>query len=244
MKEKAAGILRRAKRWAEDLLFPEATCICCACAPREALRGGLCEGCLRALEAQRMEQEAQPQGECPQELAFVHAAFAYEDPARRLIRALKYERVIDAAQPLIDAMTLLPSGEEELIVPVPTTKRRLKERGFNQALLLARGIGVRLGMQVVDALVRDGEQKAQAGLSGKARLHNLHGCMRAVCRLDGRKILLIDDVYTTGATAKEAARALYEAGAASVGVFVAARACGGEETPQFLRFSRSSGDAG
>ena len=238
MKWEIHRAMLRAKMWMEDLLFPEATCLCCGCAPQEALAAGLCERCLEALEVQRLRQEEHGDGECPKELAFVHAAFAYEDPAKRLIWLLKYDRVKSAAQPLIDAMAMLPSGEEELIVPVPTTKKRLKERGFNQSLLLAQGIGKRLGMEVCDALTRIGEQRAQSSLTGQARRNNLAGCMRAQMRLDGKKILLVDDVYTTGATAREAARALYEAGAASVGVFAAARADGAQEDPPFLSFGR------
>ena len=90
-------------------------------------------------------------------------------------------------------------------------------------------------MDVADILVRDGEQEAQARLSGEKRLHNLKGCMRAVRRVDGKRILLVDDVYTTGATAQEAARALYAAGAKSVAMFAAARANGQEDKPEFLQ---------
>ncbi len=238
MKWEIHRAMLRMKNWAEELLFPEATCLCCGCAPQAALDAGLCEKCLEALEAQRLRQDERGDGECPKELAFVHAAFAYEDPAKRLIWLLKYERVKSAAQPLIDAMAMLSSGEEGLIVPVPTTRKRLRERGFNQSLLLAQGIGGRLGMEVCDALVRIGEQRAQSSLTGQTRRNNLAGCMRAQMRLDGKKILLVDDVYTTGATAREAARALYEAGAKSVGIFAAARASGEEDAPEFLHFAR------
>lgn len=225
----------RFKAWAEALLFPEGVlCLSCGCAPEGELESGLCEACAKALDAQRIRQESHP-GDCPKELAFVHAAFPYEDPARRLIRMLKYDRVKSAAQPLIAAMAMLPSGEEVLIVPVPTTAKRLRERGFNQSLLLARGIGEALGMPVEDLLERIGEQKAQAALSGKERLQNLVGCMRAKRPLHGEKILLVDDVYTTGTTAKEAARALHAAGAGSVGVFAAARAVAKDEQPEFFQ---------
>lgn len=237
-----AAIKARALRfraWAEALLFPEGViCLACSRAPKEALCHGLCEACASALEALAEKQERielkRPE-EKGQTLVYVHAAFPYQDPARKLIRMLKYEHVRSAAEPFIAAMAALPSGEEEVLVPIPTTAKRLKERGFNQSNLLAQGIGKVLGMEVADILVRDGEQEAQARLSGEKRLNNLKGCMRAMRRVDGKRILLVDDVYTTGATAQEAARALYAAGAKSVAMFAAARANGHEDQPEFLQ---------
>ena len=230
--------IARGIAWAEGMLFPEGvTCLSCGRAPEREMKSGLCEACARALDALALRQEeieAQDTRPIHDELAYVHAAFTYQDPAKKLIRMVKYQRIRSAAEPLIQAMALLPSGEEELIVPVPTTKKRLRERGFNQSLLLAQGIGRMLGMEAEDVLERVGEQQEQAGLSREKRLENLHGCMRAKHRLDGKRILLVDDVYTTGATAKEAARALLEAGAASVGVFAAARPLPEEEEPEFL----------
>lgn len=233
----------RLRALAESLLFPEGiACLACGRALEEGRENGLCRGCAAALDALEEKQqrlEAADSRALPSELVYVHAAFTYEDPARRLIRMLKYDRVKCAAQPLIEAMATLPSGEEELIVPVPTTAKRLRERGFNQSYLLAQGIGKILGMETEDVLERSGEQQAQSKLSGKERLNNLNGCMHAKRRLDGMRILLVDDVYTTGATAKEAARALLEAGALSVGMFAAARALPEEEQPPFLRKTRS-----
>ena len=126
--------------------------------------------------------------------------------------------------PLWHAMLTLPSGDEEVLVPVPTTKKRLKERGFNQAALLAHALGEELGMPVADVLERVGEQEAQASLPVDKRKDNLCGCMRCTCPMDGKRVILVDDVYTTGATVSEAARALVQAGAVRVGVFAAARA--------------------
>ena len=239
MKCKWKDTALRFRNWAEALLFPQGvTCLACGCAPQTELHHGLCESCVAALDAlfekQRRIEQSDPRS-IPAELVYVHSAFPYQEPARTLIRMLKYQRVRSAAQPLIEAMAQLPSGEETVIVPVPTTAKRQKERGFNQSTLLAHGIGKMLGMQVLDTLVRDGEQRAQAKLSGEERLNNLTGCMRALQRMDGMKVLLVDDVYTSGATAKEAARALLDAGASSVAVFTAARSIPEEEKPEFLR---------
>ena len=234
--------LKRADGFLMELLFPRGvTCLCCDCAPQVELEDGLCEACASALEELHARQsafEAKGAYRTLEELSFVCAAFPYEGAAKELIRQLKFERIRRAADPLIPVMALLPSGEEELIVPVPTTKKRLRDRGFNQSLLLAQGVGLALGMPVEDVLERMGEQEAQATLPVGVRLENLHGCMRAKRRLEGMRILLVDDVYTTGATAREAARALCEAGAKSVGVFAAARALPEEERPEFLQNRR------
>ena len=136
---------------------------------------------------------------------------------------LKFERQRPAAVPLARAMAALPAGEEELLVPVPTTRRRLRERGFNQAQVLCSLLAGTWGMPMEEALVREDDRTAQSTLGGQSRRANLTGCMRALTSVSGRRVLLVDDVYTTGSTVAEAARALMEAGAASVGVIVAAR---------------------
>jgi len=244
MEKRANGMIGRLFTWLRkadgallDLLFPEGvTCLCCQRAPREKMVDGLCEACSEALDALAAQQEARSMDPCdlPENIAFVHAAFVYRDQARTLIRTLKYKRIRSAAVPLWRAMLLLPSGEEDVLVPVPTTKKRLKARGFNQAALLAHALGEELGMPVEDVLERIGEQEAQASLPLSKRRENLRGCMRCTCRMDGRRVILVDDVYTTGATAGEAARALKNAGAQYVGVFAAARALEDAARPEFL----------
>lgn len=212
----------------DDLLFPEEVlCLCCERALGEDAEDGVCPACLRALERLcEQEEEIERQGACdppPPGVTFVHAAYVYEAQARTLIHQLKYRHVRAAAKPLAQAMSMLPSGEEELIVPVPTDRRRQRRRGYNQAALLAQGVGRALGMPVEEALVRTRRSTPQTGLSRAARERNLEGCMAARDTVRGRRVLLVDDVYTTGATVREAARALLAAGALSVGAFTAAR---------------------
>lgn len=238
MMKTAKKWISRVMAWCDELLFPQGvTCLCCARAPKHELEDGLCESCAAALDVLRAQQEKREQvlSDMPQGIAYVHAAFPYCDQARQLVRMLKYQRIRDAAVPLWRAMTMLPSGEEVVFVPVPTTRKRLRERGFNQATLLAQGLGDTLGMPVADVLERIGEQEAQARLSAEKRLHNLKGCMRCTRPMEGEKVVLVDDVYTTGATAQEAARALLAAGATWVGVFVAAQALDEDDMPQFLK---------
>lgn len=242
------GWIRLAKRLAgamDDLLFPaDVACLCCgaALAPGEAQ---LCEACadvLNALEEKQQAIEAATVRALPAGISYVHAAYPYEGVAKRLIRVLKFDHVRDAALPLARAMSMLPAGEEDVIVPVPTTRRRLRMRGFNQSELLAREMGRILGMEVLPLLARQDDRAAQSSLPAFLRRRNLQGCMIADRRAAGRRVLLVDDVMTTGATAEEAARALLDAGAVSVGMLAAARPTGRRrEDPPFLRMRAPGG---
>lgn len=233
------GMIGRLLAALDDLLFPEdVLCLCCDHALGEDAQDGICPSCMRALGqlAQAQEaREAEDGGELAEGLSYVHAAFPYEGQARKLIHRLKYESVRAASVPLARQMVFLPSGEEEIIVPVPTDRRRQRRRGFNQAALLAEHIGRELGMEVCTALARVDSRRPQTGLSAAQRRQNLAGCMAANGAVSGKRVLLVDDVYTTGATAQEAARALRAAGAVSVGMFAAARAvsCPDEATDPF-----------
>jgi ComF family protein len=119
----------------------------------------------------------------------------------------------------------------DMIVPVPMYWSRRWKRGTNSAELLARCLGRKLGLPVWRRLlVRCKNTSPQAGLSPKMRFSNMRGAFRVRSEgdLHGRRILLVDDVLTTGATCSEAAKALKKAGAAMVAVAVVARAQGGE----------------
>ncbi len=228
MRENGLRLRRRLTAWIDDLLYPKAvTCLCCDVALGEDAVDGICPACHLALQALAREQElreTQKQA-YPKGIAFVHAAYPYEAQARTLIHQLKYESVRAASIPLARAMALLPAGEEEILVPVPTDRKRRKKRGYNQSMLLAQEIGRILGMDVTQALVRVDSRMPQTGLSAHERQKNLIGCMAADHSVSGKRVLLVDDVVTTGATIAEAARALCAQGAKSVGVFAAARTC-------------------
>lgn len=221
-------VLSRIGAWIDDLLFPEdVLCLCCDRALGGDAHSGVCKGCQKALDALARRQEETERADrrpLPEGIDYIHSALVYEGPARKLIHRLKYESVRRAAEPLAQRMVYLPSGEEEIIVPVPTDKRRERRRGFNQSALLAQHVGKELGMQVIPALARVDARRPQTGLTAKQRHENLVGCMAASGAVSGKRVLLIDDVCTTGATLREAARALMSAGAAGVGVFTAARA--------------------
>jgi ComF family protein len=148
----------------------------------------------------------------------------YEGVLRELIHLYKYGKVKTLARPLSGLLAqALPRDEAfDAAVPVPLYWRRHLQRGFNQAELLARGLSRRTGIPVVRALGRLRPTPAQAGLSNSARRQNVSQAFRAR-GVQGKRILLIDDVMTTGATAASCAAALKQAGARRVSLLTVAR---------------------
>jgi ComF family protein len=152
------------------------------------------------------------------------------DPLGSALRTLKYGARRALAAPLSRILAeRLPfaSREHDVVAPVPLHLARLRERGFNQALLLAREPAARLGV-AIDArlLVRIRATAPQVGLGEAERRQNLRAAIavRSDRRVEGLRILLVDDVCTTTATADACSRALLAAGAAAVDVAVLARA--------------------
>lgn len=162
----------------------------------------------------------------PPVFARARAVALYDDVARRLVHRLKYEDRLDLATAMARMMAAAGAellAEADCVVPVPLHRLRLWRRRFNQAGLLARGVACTGGKPYDPAaLARIKATRSQVGLSRTARAANLQGAFRvpdaAKPRLQGRRVLLVDDVSTTGATANAAARALLRGGAAAVDV--------------------------
>ena len=115
--------------------------------------------------------------------------------------------------------------EYDAIIPVPISRNRAKERGYNQSLLIAKEIGRVANKKVLKkVLIKNRNIVAQSTLNKEDRLNNVHGAFSAVNTdfLQGLNVLLVDDVFTTGSTANECAGVLLDAGASSVDVFVLA----------------------
>jgi len=145
-----------------------------------------------------------------------------------LIHLFKYGRVQTLSKPLgrLLGQALPRDSAYDAIVPMPLHWRKRWQRGFNQAALLAREISKRTHIPVENALRRVRNTAAQAGLTNAKRRKNVSGAFRAKknAKLAGKRVLLIDDVMTTGATAATCARALKLAGAAEVTLLTLARA--------------------
>ena len=197
-------------------LAAEFFCVCCRTAFQnrfpldEEGRCALCRSGLRGFDA-------------------AYSFGAYEGVLRELIHVYKYGRVRTLARPLSALLSLaFPRDERfDAITPVPLHWRRKWRRGFNQSDLLARGISARTGIPVVRALRRIRATSIQAGLSRTARRHNVASAFaasRGAGQLQGKHVLLIDDVMTTGSTAAACALALKRAGAGRVALLTVARA--------------------
>jgi len=148
----------------------------------------------------------------------------YEGVLRHLVHLYKYGRIRTLARPLTVLLARALPREEafDAVVPVPLFWRRRLQRGFNQAELLARGISKRTGIPMVKALRRLRATSVQAGLSNHLRRQNVSRAF-AARGVEGKRILLIDDVMTTGATATACAIALKQAGAKRVSLLTVAR---------------------
>lgn len=148
---------------------------------------------------------------------------------RTALHRLKYRRDIGLGEALTPQFSQFAAGLglcAELLVPVPLGQKRLRERGYNQAEIIARPLAMAMGLRYApDALDRVRDTRSQVGLSRKERQHNVHGAFRSKARLvSGRSILLVDDVATTGATISSCAEALIAAGAQKVSALTVARA--------------------
>ena len=157
------------------------------------------------------------------------AAFEYRFPLDRLVQRFKFAGDLAVGRFLAERLAARVAGEPrpDVLVAPPLAARRLHERGFNQSVELARHLGRRLRLEVrTDALEKVRDTRPQQGLGRRARRRNLRGAFRCRADVSGLRIAVVDDVYTTGATAHEIARVLRRAGAREVAVWTVARAPG------------------
>ena len=221
---------------AADLLFPsscvhcgrDSELICQACVEDSTRLGkNVCSKCAEPLRkagtCARCVSEAPP-------LDLLYGSFLYDSPIGTAIRALRFEDVralSGVLAEMFDAIAL-EKIDIDLVVPVPLHKSKLRSRGFNQSELVARGLAKKLGVEIAPKmLIRTVATIAQSEQpTAIARKKAVHGAFGVVSdhesTLTGKRVLLVDDVFTTGSTINSAAGALKKAGAAWVGAAVLA----------------------
>ena len=237
-----------------DLILPRA-CVSCDAAMGDGIVCGLCWSRMPLLAAPQCERCGHPRGSalrneptstststctyCPLLPPFVRAArsVCWMDHASSTaaVHALKYDGWTRVAEGMATRMARVhwPADvieERSLVVPVPLSTTRLRERGYNQAALLAEPVAARWGIEVLPfALERTRHSVSQTRLTPSERSMNVHGAFRvrdaaAAARIAGAHVVLVDDVFTTGATMNAAATALFESGARIVSYVTFGRA--------------------
>jgi len=155
----------------------------------------------------------------------------FSGPLRTAIHSLKYQRNIPLGIELADQLRIVYEKEKwavDLVVPVPLSKKRKKERGFNQAKILAYPLAKKVGVPFdTECIKRIKETRSQVGLTIKERKFNVANAFSTdQIFVKSKRILLVDDVATTGATLNECAISLLQAGAKEVYALTLARAAG------------------
>ena len=238
------AVSNRIAAWTADLLFPPA---CAGCGRLVAAPGTVCGACwsgLRFIDRPYCAVMGTPfaydlgEGALsaeaiadPPPFRRARAAVIHEGIPRHMVHSLKYRDRTDLAPWMARWMARAAAdlvAECDVVVPVPLHARRFWSRRFNQAAELARAIARQSGKPFEpEALVRVKKTRQQVGLGSSGRVANVRGAFRVpdehAIAVAGRAVLLVDDVYTTGATLKAATRALLRGRAATVDVVTFAR---------------------
>ena len=199
--------------------LPHNASCCVRCAlplPEEAGATVLCGRCIKKAPA----------------FDYAYSLFRYEADIIRLIHQLKFAEKITYARSLGELLLMMWQAESsavelqpDCLLPVPLHPARLRQRGFNQSIEIARIISSRLQIPIeYDAVIRQRQTTSQTGLDARQRRRNIRGAFEVVTEIKAKHILIIDDVMTTGSTVNELARVLKKSGVQCIGVLSVARA--------------------
>ncbi|MBI5058014.1 MAG: ComF family protein [Nitrospirae bacterium] len=215
-----------------NTLFPE-TCPVCQNRAQDHVTAPICSDCWQEVSPYKgplcrrcgkplVSGESATCGECIQdEPAFVYArSFGlYEGALKKAINLLKFYGIKRLSKPLSDIITQIKLPHVDAVIPVPLHEKRLRQREFNQSALLAKYLAESLGTDVVvNCLVKIRDTRPQVGLSSQERRKNLSKAFDIKQRelINGKNIMLVDDVVTTGATVRECSKVLKKAGAKNI----------------------------
>ena len=238
----SSNMLRTGRRLLESLaaaLFPPRCALCSTELPTMKIICSECAASMPAFEGSRCQHCGEPVDDasidlcirCGTQLLSVDRVFSlgpYHGNWGRLVRSFKFEREMAVGRWLGERMaaaliSLEPMADFNVITFVPMTRKGRRERGFNQAEILARMIAKRLNLPLVRMLAKTRETPLQSGLPAAQRKTNLRDVFRLLpCKQE--HVLLVDDIYTTGSTVEECARTLKRGGVQSVVAMTVARA--------------------
>ena len=246
-----------------DLLFPPRCSVCGELLERHDAASPFCPSCMAGIHfigsplctrcGSAFPAEEGPDhlcGDClvtERPYAVARSVGRYEGTLLKAIHRFKYRGRIGVGDLLGDIMADFAEKAWEMkvfdrVLPVPLHPQRLRERGFNQAVVLARSLSKRCGLPLdLTALRRSRITPPQVGLHRKERSANVHGAFAVAHpeRISGRRLLLVDDVYTTGSTLTECARVLIQTKAESVAILTLARAVADQDRPSELESKAS-----
>lgn len=217
-----------------DEFFPP-RCLACGCPGNY-----LCNGCLdefRPIGSKMCLKCGKPTehtvDDCrscrrwKQDFDFARAGYVYETTLKRFLVSFKFRGISDAERSLDKLVlpSMLADFDQrfDLVTFVPLHRDKLKKRGFNQSKIIADLVARLLDLSIVDTLRKERQTSDQNSLGLEDRRGNIKNAFSACFRYDGKKILLIDDVFTTGSTVSECALVLKGAGAKQVAVFTLAK---------------------
>jgi len=193
------------------LLFPNKCIIC-----KNIYDGIICDDCHAGIKYLRANE------------GLIYFVAEYSGIMKKAIKLFKFKKKLRLCEPLANIIIKnMPYLDADCIIPVPLYQQRLRSRGFNQSELIAKSISAELAIPLfLNTLIRFRETKPQFSLNKNERKENIKNAFLIINKEDisGKKVLLVDDIYTTGSTVRECKRVLLQGGAKSVFAIVLSKA--------------------